>query len=398
MEQTLSFSKRKVLQGALLVGGTAIGAGMLALPIASAEAGFIPAIGVYSICWLFSLITGLLLLEVALKMPKDANLISMSRRFLGRVGQIVAWCLYLFLFYSLTIAYITGGGNMLGGLLFPQANRIWGMVVFAALFGTIVTIGQRIMHQMNLILMFALIMSYIAFIGFGFDKVHVEYLKRMDFRYAFFALPVVFTTFSYQGVIPSLVSYLGHHRKMLRLSIIIGVTIPFIVYLIWDFLIKGIVPVEGPHGLLQARNEGLDAVTPLQFILPYAPLTKIGRLFAFFAVTTSFLGVTTGLIDFLADGFKCKKTGGKKILLACLVFIPPICIGALDPSIFFIALKYAGGIGCVLLLGMLPTMMVWIGRYVKRELSDQGAQVKGGRWLLFILIIFMIFEVGLTLS
>ena len=50
--------------GILLVAGCCIGAGMLGLPVLSAQAGFAPSILMFFVCWLFMARTGLLLLEV----------------------------------------------------------------------------------------------------------------------------------------------------------------------------------------------------------------------------------------------------------------------------------------------------------------------------------------------
>ena len=104
MDKSVSISK--VIGGTLLVGGTAIGAGMLALPVVTGFGGFLPATVIYLICYLFSAATGLLLLEVCYWMPQDANIVSMAKLLLGPFGKIGAWILYLFLFYSLTIAYV----------------------------------------------------------------------------------------------------------------------------------------------------------------------------------------------------------------------------------------------------------------------------------------------------
>jgi tyrosine-specific transport protein len=76
----------KIFSGSLLVAGTSIGAGMLALPVATANCGFIPAVCLYIVCWLFMALTGLLLLEVCLWLPKDANMVSMSYHVLGTKG------------------------------------------------------------------------------------------------------------------------------------------------------------------------------------------------------------------------------------------------------------------------------------------------------------------------
>jgi len=95
----MSFSVSKAVSGALLISGTAIGAGMLALPVVTGLGGFLPAMLLYFICWLFMACTGLLLLEVCLWMPNDANIITMSHHLLGPIGRACSWVLYLFLFY-----------------------------------------------------------------------------------------------------------------------------------------------------------------------------------------------------------------------------------------------------------------------------------------------------------
>ena len=55
----------KQFLGALLIGGTAIGAAMLANPVATAGSGILPSYFVYLLCWLFSAATGCLLLSSA---------------------------------------------------------------------------------------------------------------------------------------------------------------------------------------------------------------------------------------------------------------------------------------------------------------------------------------------
>ena len=53
------------------------------------------------------------MLEICLKLPPDANLVTMATTYFGKAGKVIAWILYLFLFYSLSIAYVSGGGGFL---------------------------------------------------------------------------------------------------------------------------------------------------------------------------------------------------------------------------------------------------------------------------------------------
>lgn len=382
----------KICSGSLLVAGTAIGAGMLALPVATAEGGFFPALVMYLICWFFMAATGLLMLEVCLWMPKDANLVSMSYHLLGIRGKMISWVLYLFLFYCLTIAYVAGGGGFITALSHGSLTPKIGILVFTLLFAPLVYLGTKAVDKANMILMIGLIVSYFAFVVLGYKHVNVDLLAHQNWPVALFALPIIFTSFSYQGIIPSLTTYLHSHAKAVRLSIIIGTAIPLLIYIIWECLILGIVPLEGASGLLSAKQQGQNAVFSLREYVTSPWVYGIGQAFAFFALTTSFLGVTLGLVDFLSDGLKVAKIGLKKIALCLAVFFPPIVIACSNPGVFLSALTYAGGIGCALLLGLMPVLMVWVGRY-KKGYGIKHAQIGGGKKFLTFLIIFVIFEV-----
>ncbi|MCK4934199.1 MAG: tyrosine transporter, partial [Simkaniaceae bacterium] len=165
----------------------------------------------------------------------------------------------------------------------------------------------------------------------------------------------------------------------------------FLTYILWEFLILGIIPAEGAHGLLAAKAEGLTAVEPLRYVLVDSSIYAIGQFFGAFALTTSFLGVTLGLFDFLADGLQMQKVGFKKVFLCLLIYVPPVLIAIINPNIFLRALGFAGGIGCALLLGLFPVLMVWVGRYYKNYPSVHR-QLPGGKVMLRILVLFVVFE------
>ena len=108
----------RILKGALLIAGTSIGGGMLALPVELSLGGFIPSIFIYLFCWMLMACTGLLFLEVSMWIKGESNIISMAEKTLGSLGQTVAWALYLFLFYSLSLSYVSGCGNLIAQI-FP---------------------------------------------------------------------------------------------------------------------------------------------------------------------------------------------------------------------------------------------------------------------------------------
>lgn len=367
---------------------------MLALPVVTAAGGFIPAFFIYLLCWIFMTCTGLLMLEICLKLPPDANLVTMAGRYLGRPGKCFAWALYLFLFYCLSIAYISGGGGLLSE--WSGISPIAGELIFLALLSPVVYGGAWMVDRLNHVLMAGLIGAYLIFVFLGLPHVKAVPLEKSDWGKAVFALPVIFTSFSYQGVIPSLIAYLHRDAKNVRKAILFGTSIAFGIYLLWEFLILGIVPAEGETGLLRAMELGQTAVAPLRHHVASSAISWVGQAFAFFAIATSFLGVTLGLLDFLADGLQMPKKGGRHLFLALLTFGPPAAVALVNPSLFITALVFAGGIGCALLLGFLPTLMAWVSRYRMKDDAPEP-QIGGGRPLLALLLLFVFLELLMEL-
>lgn len=381
-----------VVGGTLLISATTIGVGMLGLPVATGPGGFIPAAFIYLLTWFFMLCTGLLLLEVCTWMPKDANLITMTHRLLGPVGKAVCWAVYLFLFFTAMIAHISGGGNTLIDILrlsFGVALPEWAaMVLYVLIFSPVVYLGTRSVDRFNLVMMSCILVTYLLFILFSASSVEFSLLTFADWSKAWPALPVLFTAFAYQLIIPTLMSYMERDVKKVRLAIILGSSIPLVVYLIWEMLILGIIPVGD---LVVAKENGQTAVMPLKELLNNPWIFKIGSYFAFFVLTTSYVALALAFLDFISDGLKIEKKGFKKIALCFGIFIPPMVVALIYPDIFITALEYAGGISCALLFGLLPPVMAWVGRYVKKY-EHQNRQLPGGKPVLSVLMLFVFVE------
>lgn len=385
-------SQGTVFKGALLIAGTSIGGGMLALPVLTSLGGFVPSLVIYAACWLFMASTGLLFLEVSQWIGTETNIVTMAKTTLGVPGQIASWLIYLFLFYCLTVAYIVGCGNLMTDLFQNQIPQWFGFILFLTLFVPLVYAGARLVGRINVALMVGLGVSFLLFVVFGWPYVNTEFLTYRNWSLSLLGLPIAFTAFAYQGIIPTLVTYFDHDIPKARKAILIGSFIPLIAYVIWQWLILGIVPTFGPGGLQETLAAGQNAVHPLKNFIQNPSIYVIGQFFAFFALVTSFLGVSLGLVDFLADGLKTPKTPLNKVWLCALVFIPPLIIAILYPHVFLKALDYAGGYGCALLLGLMPILMVWAGRYYQNRRA--AYPFPGGKLALVALLIFILLELA----
>lgn len=352
-----------LLSAILLITGTCIGAGMLALPFVTAFSGFLPAFLIGLASWLFMMATGLLFLEATLWLPDGANVISIARHFLGKTGQWIGAILFLFLYLCLMVSYIDEGSSLFqsfSNAVFPSIEQPILLGIFSLIFGLLVLIGTQVVSSVNRYLVFGLVASYILILILGIKNVKAPHVQRADWSLWYIAAPTLFSAYGYHNILPTISTYLKRDPKKLRQAVIIGTTIPFVVYTLWQLLIIGSVPVEHIDTItsMKVRSfELLGLATNSMF------LKILGQSFAFFAIVTSLLGVALSMVDFLGDGLQVKRSGLTRVFLTAAVFIPPTLFASTYPGIFVEAIGIAGGIGEAILNGAMPILMVWVGRY-----------------------------------
>jgi len=392
MKQENTLKAGSVPGAVLLITGCCVGAGMLGLPVMSALAGFIPSLAMFLLSWLFMTTTALLTLEVNLWFKNDVSIISMADRTLGIIGKVIGWSCFVFLFYALGVAYIAGSGELISAFIKEitsiQVPHWIGSLVVTLLFGIFVYLGMRAVDLFNRVLMVGLVISYILLIALGIPHVKMEYLKFTDWSVATMVLPVMIISFGFHNLVPSLTTYLNGDAKRLRLAIILGSLIPLFIYLVWECVILGLIPIEGEGGFLEFLEKGSMATEVLKSAVGSLWVVEIAQYFAFFAIVTSFLGNSLSFVDFLADGLSIKKTPQGKFWLCLLVIVPPFVLSVIYPGLFLTALNYAGAFGAVILFGILPALMVWSGRYYKKLGQEQ--MVPGGKIVLIAIIVFAI--------
>jgi len=110
------------------------------------------------------------------------------------------------------------------------------------------------------------------------------------------------------------------------------------------------------------------------------------------------MGVSLSLTDFLADGFKMKKTVVNRLLLIVGSYLPPLLFALFLRHGFILALSYAG-VFVAILYGILPVLMVWKARY--RDGRTAAFRVIGGKTLLLLIffgaIAVIFFQIATTL-
>ncbi|MFA6119426.1 MAG: aromatic amino acid transport family protein [Parachlamydiales bacterium] len=375
-----------IFGGMLLIAGCCIGAGMLGLPILLGLCGFMPSMLLLFASWIFMTFTGLLLVEINGWFYEQVNIISMSKKALGPIGQAISWILYLSLFYSLGVAYISGGGKIFFSFFPFFGSSVLAIIFFVAIFASLVFLGTKIVDFSNRLLMVGLVVSYLIMTFLAVPKINSSYFTYVNMKYFLSPLPVLITSFGFHNMIPSLTAYMKGDLKRTKIAIIGGSAISLIIYFFWVVIVLGIIPLEGENGLREAFLKGNEATIPLRNILKSKIIISFAGFFAFFAIVTSFLTQTLGLTHFLADGLKIKINSKNNWWLILLAVVPSTVFSLIYPDVFFKALDFAGAYCAVILFGILPALMAWIGRYITKETSIY--HVRGGKLSLIVVFLF----------
>ncbi|MDF2154642.1 aromatic amino acid transport family protein [Vibrio sp. CAU 1672] len=376
-------SQSKVFGSTLIIAGTTIGAGMLALPLASAGIGFSTSLMIMLLLWVLMAFTALLMLELHQYADSSATLHTLAKQILGPKGKWVASFAMLFLFYALCAAYIAGGGAQFGERLSQWFDiEIAGSsatIVFTLIVTCVVTVGTGTVDKVNRVLFTLKMVMMIAVLSFLAPNVTESYLLSMPVEQGLIvaAIPVIFTSFGFHGSIPAIVNYLEGDTPSLRKAIIFGSAIPLVIYIFWQVVTLGVVSQDE-----LVDNTGLTAlINQLALTVHESRLASIVGLFADLALLTSFLGVSLGLFEFLGDTIRGKNAQPNRMLAAAVTFTPPLVFALFYPQGFIMALGYAA-IALAILAIFLPLAMV---AKVRRSTDFNGEyRVAGGQTALVL--------------
>ena len=376
----------KTVGSTLLVAGTMIGAGMLAMPLTSAGIGFGFTLVLLLGLWALLTFSALLFVELYQTAESDAGIGTLAEQYFGKAGRIIATAVLIIFLYALIAAYVSGGGSLLKDLLPESFGDKVSILLFTVIFGSFIVIGTHSVDKINRVLFFVMLAAFAVVLSLMLLEIKFDNLMAtpIDNALIISASPVFFTAFGFHGSIPSLNKYLGGNVKALRISILVGSAITLCAYILWQM---------STHGLL-TQNEFLQILKEDATLngLVKATLAITGsniiagavKLFSTLALVTSFLGVGLGLLECIEDLLKRSfNISAGRISLGLMTFIPPLVFALFYPEGFILALGYAGQMFAFYAV-VLPVSLVWKAR---RTHTNLPYKVWGGNLTLIIVLV-----------
>lgn len=380
----------KTVGSTLLVAGTMIGAGMLAMPLTSAGIGLTATVFLLLGLWAVLTFTALLFVELYQTADSDAGIGTLAAQYFGKAGRIISTAVLIVFLYALIAAYVSGGGSLLMDLLPAMGdkdtmNKI-AVLVFTIFFGSFIVIGTHSVDKINRVLFFVMIAAFILVLALMLPNIKFDNLMAMPIDNALIisASPVFFTAFGFHGSIPSLNKYLDGNVKALRIAILVGSGITLFAYFLWQLSTHGLL---SQNEFLQILREDatLNGLVKATLEITQSPIiANAVKIFSTLALVTSFLGVALGLLECIEDLLKQSfDIHAGRISLGLMTFIPPVLFSLFYPEGFILALGYAGQMFAFYAV-VLPVALVWKARSIHPNLPYR---VWGDKALLVLVLV-----------
>ena len=361
----------KLIGSSLIISGTALGAGMLAIPMVLAQFGLLWGTALMLFICIGTTYAALLLLEASINVGGGLGMNTIARKTLGKGGQVVTNGLLYALLICLLMAYILGAGDLLNKLVRSigmDLSLVQSQIAFTLIAGAIVASGTAVIDKLNRVLfavMLGMLLLTLVFLVPGISAENMVQVSNSNMPDLIKTSSIIFTSFGFMVVIPSLVSY-NHEatHKQLRNMVIVGSLIPLVCYLVWLYAVVGNLT---PKQLVEFSNVSeLISV----FSAEHAFINVVLSSFTGLALLTSFLGVAMALFTQNQDTFKQNK-----VITYVISFIFPLAGAILAADKFLAVLSYAGII-LVFLAVFVPLAMVVKLR--QKATNEQGYKAEGG--------------------
>ncbi|MDV5353867.1 tryptophan permease [Kosakonia sp. SMBL-WEM22] len=379
--------------GVVIIGGTIIGAGMFSLPVVMSGAWFFWSLLALLFTWFCMLHSGLMILEANLNYHSGASFDTITKDLLGKGWNLINGLSIAFVLYILTYAYISASGSILhhtfAEMSLDVPPRLAGLG-FALLVAFIVWLSTHAVSRMTAIVLGAKVITF--FLTFGSLLGHVQpailfNVAQSDASYTpylLMTLPFCLASFGYHGNVPSLMKYYGKDPRVITRCLIYGTLLALGLYVIWLLVTMG--NIARPAFIdIAAKGGNIDVlVQALSGVLNSRSLDLLLVIFSNFAVASSFLGVTLGLFDYLADLFKFDDAPLGRFKTALLTFLPPIIGGLLWPNGFLYAIGYAG-LAATIWAAIVPALLANASR---KRFGSPTFRVWGGKPMIVLILLF----------
>lgn len=288
--------------------GTAVGAGILFLPIQAGLGGIWPTIALTVIIFPVTYVAHRGITRIVASCDKATDIIGAVEHDLGRTAGFVVSVLYFLSIITICVGYATGITNVVDNFITHQLHMpefprpLLALILLAAM--TAFLLGkQELMVKVTSALTYPLILLLAALSLYVIPRWNMSAFQRPfatgDFFHNFFLLlPVLVFAMNFSPVCSSLGSFYRTNNAtpgeaVARSDNVVKWTALILLVFVMFFVIS-LTLAATPEMLQEARDNNIDALTAISHAFNEPLLVWIPPIISFLAITTSYFGHFAG--------------------------------------------------------------------------------------------------------
>lgn len=339
------------VQGIALIFGTNIGAGVLSIPYAARNGGFLALVIALLVAGTLTTISMLYVAETAMRTKGSLQVSGLAEHYLGQWGRWLVFVAIVVNGIGALIAYASGSGDLI--------HNIFGL---PPLVGTLIFFGfgswvmYRGLHTtgategavtVGMAIIIAVLCGW-TILGPGIE------IENLLVLHPFFIVPILnLAVFSFlaQYVVPELVQGMDPSKPQeTARAIVVGMVITGFTLALVPFAALGLLGMDVTEVVTIAWGEALG---PVAYYL--------ANIFALAAMLTSFLAIGFTTMRNVLDIFHWEGNRNQRVVAVALTVVPPLVISIAGLGGFVAALSYAGGFAGAI-MSVIPVMLLHASR------------------------------------
>ncbi len=336
---------KKRRDAAFLLAGTAIGSGMISLPMVLAKFGITGTFFMIIVFSVLTYFTALIRSDLNLNSYAEASLkdvgIFLRCPLVGNLGDFMLKLLS----FALLAAYISGESSIIDAALNRNLPNTLTIVTFTLILILIFLLASRVIVRINRILFIGMFTTLIGLVVVLLWQTPLNIIPQQVDNICLSEwttlVPIIFTSFGFQGSIHSMTKFCKNNQLLVKSACLWGSVIPAIVYIAWTCAILIVVAnTNSEFFSLMVEGKAQD-VGDLVQVLSQADSTQLIQIIVWIiyvlAILTSVFGVGLASLDIFEREWHVKK-----LISVCTIFIIPATISVVVPNAFIRILNVSG--------------------------------------------------------
>jgi tyrosine-specific transport protein len=340
---------KKMVNAVFLVAGTAVGAGLISLPLATANVGLFWSLIVIAASFFVAYQTSCMAINLSVVAQKGLSIVELSQEFSGRAACIISMINFYILSFALLTVYFSATVSIASHFTNTHMNTLFSILcglVFLGLFSLKIKAFNRANSFMFLLLIFSVVIILTSLYSKQTIPFEVNFVRAKDI---FYLLPIMFTSFGVQNVCPFVFNYLDMDTKKVKRAFLLGILIAAVIYTVWIYTILNTVHTSDTSFYDKILTHDVVSGELVNFLCKISSSQYSSLFFeglTLFAIITSAIGIGLGLIESLRGICKYRS------LVAPAVIAVPVFTTIFVPNVFMNVLAFGGIIATIFVIFM----------------------------------------------